>query len=239
MMEKLLKFQLRNIFHNKLFYVCLLITILTDPITSFIMPFAIKTNQAIPALQYIINYLSSEPGIVNIIFITLFFTFDFTEGTIKNIIARGYSKNIYLISKYIAVFIGLITVYAIVSIIYFILFISNGLGYETTMFPVLIYAFFKIITYSIFYGTIAFIFEKNSSAIIANLFLPNIVLLVLVNLDSIFKLSINDYWLESIGTNFLKNPSFNGLINPILMFIVYIVLFIFVGNYFAKNKEIK
>lgn len=238
-MEKLLKFQLRNIFHNKLFYVCLLITILTDPIASFIMPLAMKTNQTIPVLQYIINYLSFEPGIVNTIFITLFFTFDFTEGTIKNIIARGYSKSRYLFSKYVSIFIGLVTVYGIISIIYFILFISNGLGYETSMLPFLIFIFFKIITYSIFYGTIAFILEKNSSAIIANLFLPNIISLVLVNLDSILKLSISDYWLENIGTKFLEKPSFNGLINPILMYFIYIVIFIFIGNYFAKSKEIK
>ena len=55
------------------------------------------------------HLFNSEVSIIGMLFITIFCTFDFSEGTTKNIIGRGYSRIKLLISKYIGSFIGIIT----------------------------------------------------------------------------------------------------------------------------------
>ena len=97
-MNKLIKLQLRNVFHNKLFYVCLGLMLASTSLLKFLTSSNMQTIKVFPE---IINFLSSEVGIISTIFIALFCCFDFNEGTTKNIISRGYNRNQFLFSKYI------------------------------------------------------------------------------------------------------------------------------------------
>lgn len=238
-MKRLIKLQVRNIFHNKLFYVCLAINLLMSPIITFIMELTSKSIPVTKVLPGIVDFLSSEVSVVSMIFITLFCTFDFTEGTAKNIVGRGYSVVKLLISKYIASLIGLLCMYGITILVFFVLFIKNGMGYEASVPLIFIYSIFNIIAYTVFYGTIAFVLEKNSAAIIGNMFISNIISIVLGIVDTNLHINISKYWLDNVGLKFIAKPVLNNIYMPIVVYIIYTVVIFVIGVRIVKVKEIK
>lgn len=238
-MNRLVKLQLRNIFHNKLFYVCLGISLLINIGVTYVSEIIAKTPTSTTAMTAVISQFTSGVDIIGMVFITIFCTFDFSEGTTKNIIARGYTKTQLLFSKYIASLIGILTMILLMSVLSFILYIKNGLGFEANMGNQFIVALFSILAYTVFYGTIAFTLEKTSSAIIANMFAPNIFALILGLADSNLKVNMTKYWISNVGTTFSNSPTLTNMTFPIIMYIIYIVVFSFIGIYIAKNKEIK
>lgn len=184
------------------------------------------------------NFLSSEVEIVSIIFIALFSCLDFNEGTTKNIIARGYTRTQLLLTKYIATLIGLSMMYIATIVLTFILFAKNGLGYESNMLYLFINSIIGIIANTVFYVTMAFLLEKNGSAIIACLFVPNLIPMLLSLIDSKLKLSIGDYWLDSASIKFVNNPTLQNLLWSIVYYIIYIIVFIVIGTQLLNKKEI-
>ncbi|MEE3343702.1 MAG: hypothetical protein VZS44_06410 [Bacilli bacterium] len=238
-MKRLIKLQVRNIFHNKLFYVCLAISLLMSPIILFIMELTSKSIPVTKVLPGVVDFLSNEVSVVSMIFITLFCTFDFTEGTAKNIVGRGYSVVKLLISKYIASLIGLLCMYGITILVFFVLFIKNGMGYEASVPLIFIYSIFNIIAYTVFYGTIAFVLEKNSAAIIGNMFISNIISIVLGIVDTNLHINISKYWLDNVGLKFIAKPVLNNIYMPIVVYIIYTVVVFVIGVRIVKVKEIK
>ena len=238
-MKNLVKLQLRNIFHNKFFYVCLILSVALTEVFSFIETILSSTKDVRLVFPEIINSLTSEVGIIGMIFITLLCTFDFSEGTTKNIVGRGYSKIKLLLSKYIAALTGLFIMYGIQIILIFILFAKNGLGFDSNVPITLLFIIFKIVAFTIFYATIAFVLEKTSSAIITNLFLPNIATIVFGIVDKNLHMNISKYWIENVGLDFISTPALSNLAFPIIVYFIYVVLFAFIGCYITKGKEIK
>ena len=238
-MKNLVKLQLRNIFHNKFFYVCLILSVALTEVFSFIETILSSTKDVRLVFPEIINSLTSEVGIIGMIFITLLCTFDFSEGTTKNIVGRGYSKIKLLLSKYIAALTGLFIMYGIQIILIFILFAKNGLGFDSNVPITLLFIIFKIVAFTIFYATIAFVLEKTSSAIITNLFLPNIATIVFGIVDKNLHMNISKYWIENVGLDFISTPALSNLAFPIILYFVYIIMFACIGIYITKGKEIK
>ena len=82
-MKRLLKLQFRNVFHNKLFYVCLGLSLLLGPVLSIVLSLTLsnmfQTGNGIDqkVLPQIISFLGSELGLVSIIYIALFSCLDF------------------------------------------------------------------------------------------------------------------------------------------------------------------
>lgn len=249
-MKKLIKMQIRNLFHSKLFYICLGITLLS-PVLSFILEILIPN---IPALQdeifedgitytkvfpEFISFMNGGIGLIGKVFIALFCCLEFTEGTAKNIIARGYTRTQYLLSKYIVTLIGLFTMYLITFVVTFVLFIKNGLGYESDMIYSLIISVFEIISITIMFSTLSILLEKNGSAIIACLFIPTGASLVLTVCDSYLKLGISKYWIENIHEIYDSSPVISNLWLSILYYSIYSIFFMKLGNYLFAKKEIK
>lgn len=238
-MNKLIKLQLRNVFHNKLFYVCLGLTLLMVPILTFIGSLNGADVKNLKVFPQILSFLSSEVGLVSIIFIALFCCFDFTEGTTKNIIARGYTKTELLLSKCFVSLIGIFAIYIITSLVTSILFIKNGMGYESNMLYLLINNILRIVAYTCFYSIMSVVLEKNGSAIIACLFVPTLVPTVLNLIDSKLNLSISKLWIENVSSKFILSPTLENLVVSSLFYVIYIVLFIIIGTQLLKKKEIK
>lgn len=236
-MNKLLKLQLRNVFHNKLFYVCLALTALT-PIITFIGEITVTKTKTM-VFPEIISFISGELSLISEIFIALFACFDFNEGTTKNIIARGYTRLQLLVSKYIAIFVSLFTMYIITSLLIFILFIRNGMGFDPNMLSVLLISIIGICATAIFYSTIAFLLEKNSSAIIATLCIPMFIPLITLLLDSNLKLDIGKFWIENVSNIFIKNQTLANFGLSTLIYGVYIFVVLFIGTKLLNKKEIK
>ena len=249
-MKNLLKLQIRNLFHSKLFYICLAITLLS-PILDFIAEIVVPK---IPSLSdeifengmtvskvfpNFVDFMDGGIGLIGKVFIAIFCCFDFTEGTTKNIIARGFTRTKYLLSKYITTIIGLFSMYLVVFIITFILFIKNGFGYDSSLIMPLVISIFEIIAIAIMFSTISILLEKNSSAIIACLFIPTGVTLLLTVCDSYLKLNIGKYWIENISMIYTDKPETINLWLSILYYLLYTLFFMKLGNYLFNKKEIK
>lgn len=238
-MNRLIKFQVRNMFKQKSFYVCLCLFILMGPILTFIGAFNTPNYETIKVMPQMVSLLSGEISLLSTIFIALFCCLDFNEGTTKNIIGRGYSRTQVLLSKYIVSLLGLFSFYIISFIVIFCLFGINGLGFENVMLYSIINSIFRIIAYTIFFSTISFILEKNGSAIIACLFAPSIIQTVLSLIDSKLKIDISKYWITNVSNEFLSNSSLANLNYSIIFYIIYIVIFIVLGINIINKREIK
>ena len=238
-MNRLIRFQVRNMFKQKSFYVCLCLLIFMEPILTFIGVFNTQNYESIKVMPQIVNLLSGEISLLSTIFIALFCCLDFNEGTTKNIIGRGYSRKQVLLSKYIVSLIGVFSFYIISFIVIFCLFGINGLGFENVMLYSIINSIFRIIAYIIFFSTISFILEKNGSAIIACLFAPSIIQTILSLIDSKLKIDISKYWITNVSNEFLSNSSLASLNYSIICYIIYITIFIFLGINIIKAREIK
>lgn len=237
-MSRLIKLQIRNVFYNKMFYVCLGLTLLMSPILTFIISLNMPST-TIKVFPEIISFMAVDSGLISAIFIALFFCFDFSEGTTKNIIARGYTRTQLLISKYVASFVGVAAMHLASCLLIFILFINNGLGYEDGMIYSLINSILYAITYLFFYGTMSFLLEKNGSAIVACIFVPSIIPAVLGLIDTYFKINIAKFWIDNLSNKLIEKPSLANLGLPVTFYIIYIIAFIAAGIYLSKRKEIK
>ena len=247
-MHKLLKMQLRNIFHSKLFYVCLGITLLLSPVLSLVADVALKgvniadevlISEPIKAFPEMVSFMRGEVSLVTTVFIALFCCLDFNEGTAKNIIARGYSKTQYLFSKYISTTIGVLVMYLITLVVTFAFFARNGIGFESSLLFELLNNLICSLAVIIMYSTLSLVLEKNGTAIIACLFTPNIVSLVLSLLDNYLHLNVAKYWISNIPEIYLNNPTTGNFLLTTLYYGIYIVFFVLLGNYLFKSKEIK
>lgn len=238
-MNRLIKLQLRNIFHSKFFYVCMILTILLSPIASLISEIFVSSAKTEPVMSHIVSFFNTEPDIIILVFFCLLCCMDFNEGTAKNIIARGYTRCEYLFSKYIASLIGVFIIYLVTIGIIFVLFIKNGIGFESDM----IYLLIESITYSIaiviVYGTVSVMLEKNAASIIACIVSPTIISLIITLLDGNLKLNVGKYWISNASSEFLDNPVLANLWFPLAVYAAYIVVSIIIGTNLIKNKEIK
>ena len=236
-MNRLLKLQVRNLFHSKLFYICLILSLFMSTILSFLS--SLITHGNIKPMPEIVSFLSSEIGIVTTIFVVLFTCAEFNEDTVKNIIGRGYTRAQFLFSKYLISLLGLFVIYAITIVLDLVLFARNGMGYESTMPLLIINSIFSILAHSVLFVTLSFILEKNGSSIIACLFVPTVLSLLLGLLESSLKIKLSKYWLDNVAGRFLKLKTWPTLGWSILFYLIYIAIFIIIGLHLIKKKEIK
>ena len=238
-MSKLIKLQLRTLFHQKLFYICLGLLILMPALVNFVFSIYAKGLGNYQVLPQISSFLSGEISIVSLVFIALFSCFELGEGTAKNIIARGYTRKQLLFSTYITTFIGLFTMYAIVMAVTFFLFLKNGIGYDFSQIYPMIISIGSIICFMVFYSTISMIIQKGGFAVVTCLLAPVIISTALSFIDSFLKTDISQYWFGNIASNFAEKATLVNMGYSLLVFIIYIVVFIIFGNLILKNKEIK
>lgn len=236
-MSKLLKLQLRNLFRLKSFYICTLLTFLLSPFITYLISYGTSKTAAFPE---IISFLESELGIVTVIFITLFTCFDFSEETTKNIIARGYTRKQLFLSKYIISLFAVFLMDLMVSFVVFILYIKGGIGFETSMIYNLIGYFFTVLAQTAVFVSLAFIIQKTGGAIIANIFIPMFVPLILMFVEAKFKLNVSDYWFDQIYTiASKKGADLTNIGQSALLALIYILVFVILGIFVSKNREVK
>ncbi len=236
-MKKLIKSQFRLVFHNKLFYICLVL-MLIDPITDFfgfLNPTA-KYNLALPSIA---GFFRSQIDIISIIFIVIFCCYDFTDGTEKNIIGRGYTRTQFILAKLIVSDTSLFIMYGITSLLFFILFIKNGFGYNIKLIYQIINSIGNIITFCVIFGTIALTIRKSGYSIVACLFGPNIVSIALGIIDAKMKLNISKFWIDTPYLKVFDKPTIGNLSISLLYSIIYVIVFIIIATKVLENREVK
>ena len=236
-MKKLIKLQLRNLFYSKLFYICLGITTIMN-ILLFIFELQFPEGHTL-LMPKIVSLLSGGLDMILIIFVALFSSDDFNESTAKNIIGRGYSRKELLLSKYIVSIIGVFAINFAMVLLSLILYIWYGFGYESGMILIILISLFAILAETIFYGSISFVLEKHSTSILACLFGPSIISVIINIIESKINIDISNYWVNNLYDYYVYNPNTTNLFISIIGYIIYIVIFIFATMEITKNKEIK
>lgn len=238
-MKNLIKLQLRNLFHSKMLYVCTLLLFLSGPLFSFVSSFMSEDKSTYAYLPQLVNLIGSGISIVAVVFVSIFGCLDHSEGTAKNIIGRGFTRWQLLMSKYVTSLVGVFAMYLIVAIVSLPCFIPYGIGNVDNLQYILAGGVFTIFVDTIFCTTVAFIAEKTGTSIAANLVIPTFITLGLTLADANLKFNISDYWYQSFSQLMIENHNITTLYTTLIGFIAYVVIFVFIGQYFSRNKEVK
>lgn len=237
-MNKLFKLHFRNLFIQKAFYICLTLFILTNFLPSLLL-MNTPLGKNVNVMNEFINAVSGTNMIMTI-FITIFSCLDFSENTLKNIIAKGYSKKSYIITKIITNIIAILFTILVSFIICNILFISRGFGYKGIYTMIIICGLIYLISTTIIFTCTSLIFEKLAPAIIVNILGPAFIQLILSAIDSLFKIRISKYFITNASFVLLgadqTQSNFNFLI---IISIIYAVVFLLLTVIVFKRKEIK
>lgn len=178
------------------------------------------------------------------IFTALYVCDDYTNDTLKNIYAKGYSRqNVYL-SKYIMSILVAIVMSLITIAVTLILCSINGaiidldFSIMKSIFPQII----LVVAYQSIYFGVAMIFGHVGGSIAFNLIGPSLVITTLTLITSILKIesfNISSFWLESSFNSLtVYNPANDIVTKGIIMGIVYAAIFCVSGLFLTKKKEI-
>lgn len=250
-MYRLVKFEFRNLLKQKAFLICLLISsaliVIGILASNFINQMAEQTGDTsvllgVNAFDSILGYLAGgNLSLLLAIMISIYFGFEVSDGTVKNIISKGYTRGQFFISKLISVVIGaIIFIILAIAVNYLMCLIMNiSIGTLTSdQIIKLLSVSFAIIAETIMFSSISYIIFKTSANIVANICIPLLLPLILALADVLLKINtkLSDFWIENtykLVTSASKIPFVIGLS------LCYIVVFTVLGLILSKRKEIK
>lgn len=238
-MNKLIKFQLRNIFTSKYFYVLASLTLL---FSTGMLRLSIDDPYyfpRIPWLEKVISILKGDMSFLIMIFICMFNCYDFSNKTLKNIIGRGYTKKEYIISKYIASIISVFAIYGILVLYFACKLLPYGVGYNSTFILVLVNYLVKVIAYIILYSTIALVVSKTSLAIIICIFSKILLSMIVSFFKYRLHIDITKILLSTVSTKYFKTPTIDNLIITIALYLLHILVYYIVTKSVLTTKEAK
>ncbi len=252
-MGKLIKFEFRKLFKSKYFYIIGAIAIafvLISGITTKAINDAIvaEGGEATPYSAYLFtkSALSGTFTMLIGIFAALFATEDQTCGTLKNIVAKGYSRTKLYFSKYIVSLVGVLIISALtiaVSYGYGNSIWSNSLEITDNVALIVIGQLLGLLAYHSVFFAISYTSGKVGAAIALNIIGPLGVSLILGMGDAFIKndnFKLSSFWLDSLFSNFTSSITDTKLIGVgIALLIVYFAIAILVGSLINRRKEIR
>lgn len=240
-MGNLIRFEFRNMIKQKVFLVCLLINVGFSAIGVLLSSLATKvtnTKEVVDSNVFIKSLFSGGQAMMVFgIFIALFYCLDISDGTMKNIISRGFSRvNVY-ISKLICSIAGVFIMILASAFVTIILCLVKNIDVVAidadTISYILSHSIFLIAYSTIFVFFAALIF-KTSGAVVANIFIP-IMLPLVLNLGDMllkgkFTFKLSDIWLDNAAT---KSNQY-----LIIVSLIYFIVFFIGGIIASKDKDI-
>lgn len=239
-MGRLLKVYLKNIFQQKTYYICMGISLVMTIILPFILGLFIKTTDTITFADRVVDCFKID--LIVIIFIALFVCSDFTDGTAKNFIARGYTRRQILYGKYIASLISIFAYFLVGLLFTFIFFAKDGINLTSTDFLKIIAALVTAVATTGLYVIISNTAEKISTAIIITILLFTSFGLMLDGIEHLLKLKfdLSNYWIANLNNLMtVKNAGIMDLLKVVGVAGIYLVILFELSNFIIKKKEVK
>ena len=247
-MNKLVKFELRNLFKQKSFLICLIISsaliIIGILASNFLNKMAEQAGETdillgVNAFDNFIGYVAGgNLGLLLAISISIYFGAEASDGTIKNIIAKGYNRSEFFISKVICVVI--MTLIFIITGLLLNYLMCMIMGIDLGIFDItkLGCVSFAVIAEAVMFSSLSFIIFKTGANIVANICIPMLLPLALTLLDVLLKLdvAISDFWIENTFRLYAISSKIPFMI---IVSICYIIVFCILGITLTKRKEIK
>jgi len=199
-MSNLLKFQWNKLFKTKSFIVSIIVSVVLN-IGLYITSYKLDVNSCSTGIKNIIGTTQGVMPIVLVIFIACFVCVDYTNGVMKNIIARGYKRSSVAFAAYIVIVIATVILYVISALSRFaIATILKGVGDVPDMFvPGIFFQIFALAGFAALYFMLSEIFKKTAPTIVIyfgaqilfSMFVPMIENYIHTNL-------ISKYWIEGV-----------------------------------------
>ncbi|MBO4219856.1 MAG: ABC transporter permease [Clostridia bacterium] len=251
-MKKLICFEFRKLFRSKYFYIITAVSVLfvlLSGLTSKAISDAIiengETVQPYSAYLFTKSALGGTYTLFVAIFVALFATEDSTSGTLKNIYAKGYTRNQVYFSKYLVSLISVLVISAVTVLFAYSYSYSiwgNDLKPTDHVFLIFVGQFLGIAAYHAIFFAISTTFGKVGSAIALNIIGPMAVALVLGLGDAFIKsenTKLTSFWVDSLFSNFTTSDSNQKMLGiGIVFFTVYIAAAILIGSLVNRKKEI-
>lgn len=270
-MNRLLKSDFRKLFNGKSFWVCSVIILLLgigmtflfhamyDYMNSLVPYFDMddvlamsgtEADSAIGAFPTnawgIVKTFFGDSDIILLLCIVmvLFITAEYTAGTYKNSISRGFSRTaIYLSKSTVSLFIMLV-----LTILYIVpsSFVAAGLygdwgnAEPGTIITLILINLLELVSITSLLTMLSFTIKSTGGAIALTLVLLTLIPTVLQMLDILFEdLNISQYWLPSA---LARTDTFilNGTVwIPIVISLVYLALSLCIGLFVFNKRDIK
>ena len=246
-MGKLLKFEFRKITKQKSFYICfgivfllaVLNVVLTKSLSSESEEVIFSTG------SMLVKSLSGSSFMMILgIFTALYVCDDYTNNTLKNIYAKGYTREKVYLSKYIMSVLVAVVMSLITMAITVALCSMNGAtqDLQSSIIKSILSQIILVIAYQSLYFGVSMIFGHVGGSIAFNLVGPSLVVTILTLITSILKidsLNISSFWLDSAFNSVtILNPSNEIITKGVIMGLIYIVIFCVGGLFLTKKKEI-
>ena len=210
-MFKLLNFEFRKLIRQKSFYICIAVMLLLfigSAYTTELM--AAKNGIEDPSLSgvsYLMEAVSgSALSAVLAVFIPLFICEDYTSGTIRNIITRGFSRLEIFAAKLIAVLAATVIMTAVcLAAAYLVGTAFWGAGEPTPgseQVKILLCQLAVIVAYATLFFAISSILQKVGGSIALCLILPMAATILLSLADAALaeqEIELSGYWIERLS----------------------------------------
>ena len=252
-MKNMLRLEFTKLKRQKSFYICLAIMLGLAFLNTLTAKAVLSTIPELlggmygSGIQSLMTGMSdSSFTIVASIFVALFVCQDYSQQTVKNIYARGYSRISVYISKMIATFVAATVMFVVVE--------AAAFGFGSMFFgvgEVENFRFLGIIgaQYVVMMANMALAFavsailRKNGGAIPIIIVAPIVVTILLGLADALIKsetLSLADYYINSFLNSLMSlNVTNERMIECIIGALIYIPVLLVGGMFINKRVENK
>lgn len=210
-MFKLLNFEFRKLIRQKSFYICIAVMLLLFLFSAYTAELLAADsgieNPSLSGINYLMEAVSSSSlSMVLAVFIPLFICEDYTSGTIRNIITRGFSRLEIFISKLIAVLAATVFMTAVcLAAAYLVGTAFWGAGepeLSSEQIKILLCQLAVIAAYATLFFAVSSMLQKVGGSIAICLILPMAVVILLSMADAALaerEIELSGYWIENIS----------------------------------------
>lgn len=262
-MQNSLKFELRKLFRQKTFYVCAFAVLVIEIINVFSLFLIEKVSQSalmasltgevtgiIPGYQgwHFFTYGASflQMNIVFPIFITLFVCNDFSEGTIKNVLSKGFTRTDVFFSKLFAVDIAAVIFWAfgvLVAVVTGTCIWGMGSGFGAEHLAAMGAQLLLVLAYASMDVFIAFLFRKKAASLAIGIAFSTVLQLLALLIDAILSsktaFELSPYLITTRVQNLAgAGPETGFVLWSLLLAAGYLAVFVIGGWLVFRKKEV-
>ncbi len=267
-MNRLFKFEFRKLFRQKSFYICGGIAVGLILLSAFTMNLLLSFSQnatvsadgvavavvaddtAFSGLYMLASALSgSDFSIILAVFVALFVCGDYNNGTLKNIIAKGYNRSSIYVSKYM---VSLIASTMLACVCWLAGLLSGTAFWGIGELPadgsvcnfviILQLQLLSIYAYTSLFFMISALLKKAGGAIAVGIIAPLVVVMIISMADAFINsetFSLSKYWLDNCYSDLAVTslPS-DTAVRCLVCFAIYIVVFTTAGHLAYRRHEV-
>jgi len=248
-MSALLKFEFRKLKTKKSLYICaslMLLMLVLTAIVKFVAHDLVISLDGDPlySLQKAAasSILDSSFTLFVGIFVVLFVCEDYSQKTVKNIYAKGYSRGQLFFAKLITSVLVITSLFIIVELLAFLLgyaFYGWEQEFNSKIFAILGVQYVSTIAELSLGFAIAVAIRKTGGAIAAYILAPTVIELVLLLINNLCRFkdfSLLNYWLTAFIDLYSLEVSVQRLWECLILALVYMLVFLFIG-YLSHRKQ--